>query len=100
MGTSEGHQKSIFNTSKVKMKQPQAQPKTIKKLSKHQINQSERNFSQKGCLYLKSVKEPKIRMGATRRNLQARPRILKKIRDIKSTNQNENFFKKKVCLVP
>jgi hypothetical protein len=36
------------------------------------------------------VKEPKIGMGATRRNLRAQP---------KSTNQNENF-PKKVCLVP
>jgi hypothetical protein len=38
----EGHQKSIFNTPKVK----------------------------------KSVRKPKIRMGATRRNLQAQPKIL------------------------
>jgi hypothetical protein len=28
--------------------------------------------------YLKSVKEPKIRMGATQRNLQTQPKILKK----------------------
>jgi hypothetical protein len=34
-------------------------------------------------------------MGATRRNLRARPKILKKISEIaKSTNQNENVPKK------
>jgi hypothetical protein len=53
----------------------QAQPKILKKSSKHQINQSERKCSQ-NFLYLKSVKEPKIHMGATQRNLQAQP-ILK-----------------------
>jgi hypothetical protein len=58
----------------------QAQPNILKKLLKHQINQSELTFSQKKYIYyLKSVKEPNIRMGATRRNLQAQPRILKKI---------------------
>jgi hypothetical protein len=50
MRTSESNQKSIFNTLKVKKKSKlhmgsirqslQAQPKNIKKLSKHQINQS------------------------------------------------------------
>jgi hypothetical protein len=51
----------------------QARPKIFKKMSEHQINQTDRQFSQKQyVLYLKSVKEPKIRMGATRRNLQAR----------------------------
>jgi hypothetical protein len=50
MGNPEGHQKSIFNTPKVKKKTKihmgsirqslQAQPKNIKKLSKHQINKS------------------------------------------------------------
>jgi hypothetical protein len=40
-------------------------------------------------------------MGATQRSLRARPKILKKkYRNIKSTNQNENFSQKKVCLVP
>jgi hypothetical protein len=48
----------------------QAQPKILEKLLEHQINQSERKFSQrKYVYYLKNVKEPKIRMGATRRNL-------------------------------
>jgi uncharacterized Zn finger protein (UPF0148 family) len=49
----------------------QAQPKILKKSSEHQIYQSKRNFSQKKYVeYLKSVMEPKIRMGA-RRNLRA-----------------------------
>jgi hypothetical protein len=39
-----------------------------------------KNFPKKSMFkYLKSVKEPKIRMGATRRNLQAQPKILKKL---------------------
>jgi hypothetical protein len=51
-----GHQKCIFNTSKVKKtkihmgsirQSMQAQPKTIKKNSEHQINQSEQKFYQK-----------------------------------------------------
>jgi hypothetical protein len=49
MGTPESHQNSIFNTSKLKKtkihmgsirQKLQAQPNNIKKLSKHQINQS------------------------------------------------------------
>jgi hypothetical protein len=36
-----------------------AQPKILKKLSEHQINESERKFSQeKYVYYLKSVQEP------------------------------------------
>jgi hypothetical protein len=58
----------------------QARPKILKKLSKQQIYQSNRIFSQKKnyVSYLKSGKEPKICMGAIRQNLQARPKILKK----------------------
>jgi hypothetical protein len=37
-------------------------------------------------------------MEATRRNLRARLKILKKYQNIKSTNQNENFPKKKRML--
>jgi hypothetical protein len=56
METPEGHQKCIFDTSKVKKtkihmgsirQSLQVQPKTIKKLSEHQINQSEQKFYQK-----------------------------------------------------
>jgi hypothetical protein len=54
----------------------QAQPKILKKSSKHQIYQSERKCYQKNYVsYLKSVKEPKIRIGDTRRNLQAQPKM-------------------------
>jgi hypothetical protein len=76
----------------------QAQPKILKKTSKHQICQSERTFSQINyVLYLKSVKEPKIRMGVTRWNLQASPKISKKI--VGTSNQpikTKNFPKKYV----
>jgi hypothetical protein len=42
-------------------------------------NQNE-HFPKKNYVsYLKSVKEPKIRIGAPRRNLQAQPKMLKKI---------------------
>jgi hypothetical protein len=52
----------------------EAQPKILKKSSKHQIYQSERKFSQENYVsYLKSVKEPKIRIGATRRKLPQEP---------------------------
>jgi hypothetical protein len=53
----------------------QAQPKILKKSSKQQIYQSERKCYQKNYVsYLKrSVKELKIRMGATRRNLPGEP---------------------------
>jgi hypothetical protein len=48
----------------------QAEPKILKELSEHKIYQSGRKFSQKNYVsYLKSIKEPKIRMGATRRHL-------------------------------
>jgi hypothetical protein len=57
MRTPEGHQKSIFDTPKVKKKTKihmrsirqslQAPPKNIKKLSEHQFYQSRRKFSKK-----------------------------------------------------
>jgi hypothetical protein len=43
----------------------------------HEINQSKRKIYQKKYVwYLKSVKEPNIRIEATRRNLRARLKIL------------------------
>jgi hypothetical protein len=57
--------------------------------------QNEKFSKKKYVYYLKSVKEPKTR---TWRNLQAWPNILKILlehRITKSTNQNENFPKKK-----
>jgi hypothetical protein len=44
--------------------------------------------------YLKSGKEPKICMGATRRNLQARPKILKKISEHQINQSERNPFQK------
>jgi hypothetical protein len=39
-------------------------------------------------------------MGATLRNLQAQPKILKKISEQQIYQSSRNFFQKKVCLVP
>jgi hypothetical protein len=72
----------MFHTLKVQRSQKlsatrrnlQVQPKILKKLSKHEIYQSEQKFSQKKVnLNLKSVKEPKICMEASRRNLPREP---------------------------
>jgi hypothetical protein len=72
-----------------------AQPKILKKILEHQINQSKRKFSQKNNVqYSKSVKEPKIRMEATRRNLRAQPKIQKKISEHQIHQSNRNFFQK------
>jgi hypothetical protein len=58
----------------------QAQPKILKKSTKHQIYQSEQIISQKNYVsYLKIIKEPKIRIGATRQNLQTQTKIKKKL---------------------
>jgi hypothetical protein len=55
-------------------------------------NQNE-NFSLKNYVsYLNSIKEPKIRLRATRRNLQAQPKILKKITGI-SQNKYVSYLK-------
>jgi hypothetical protein len=39
-------------------------------------------------------------MGATRRNLQAQPKILKKINGTPNLPTKTKIFPKKVCLVP
>jgi hypothetical protein len=68
--------------------------KNPKKSSKHQIYQSERIFFQKNYVYfLKSVKKPKIRIGATQRSLQLNPKSKKNDRNTKSTNQNKKNLK-------
>jgi hypothetical protein len=52
----------------------QAQPKILKKITGKPNLQSKRKFSQKNYFqFLKSVKQPKIRMGAIRRNLPREP---------------------------
>jgi hypothetical protein len=78
----------------------QARPKILKKILKHQINQSERSFSQKKIyLVTQKYKEPKICMGATRRYSQAQPKILKKIIGTPNLPIKTKIFPKKVCLV-
>jgi hypothetical protein len=65
------------------------------KILEHQINQSNRKiFQKKYVWYLKSVKEPNIRMEAIRRNLRARLKILKKISDCQ-INQSKRKFSQK-----
>jgi hypothetical protein len=71
------------------------------KSSKHQINQSERKCSQKNYVsYLKSVNEPKIRIGVTRRNWPAQPKMFKKIVETSNQPIKTKNFPKKLCLVP
>jgi hypothetical protein len=56
-----------------------AHSKMLKKIVEHQINQSEQKSSQKNYVYnLKSENEPKIRIGATRRNLLREPEKFRK----------------------
>jgi hypothetical protein len=50
-----------------------------------------KKFPKKYVQYLKSVKEPKIRMGATRRNLQAQPKILKKLPERQNYQSKQKF---------
>jgi hypothetical protein len=63
-------------------------------------NQNE-NFPKKNYVsYLKSVNQPKIRMEATRRNLQAQPKILKKIIGTPNVPIKTKICPKNECLVP
>jgi hypothetical protein len=57
-------------------------------------NQNEFFLKKKYGQYLKSEKEPKIRMGATRRNLHARPKILKKLSEHQINQSEQKKFKK------
>jgi hypothetical protein len=54
-------------------------------------NETAKFFQKKYAQYLKSVKEPKIRMGATRRNLQAQPKGLKKWTEHQIYQPKRNF---------
>jgi hypothetical protein len=72
-------QKLLMGATRATRQNLQPRPKILKKLLKHQIYQLKRKFAQKNySSYLKSEKEPKIRMRATRRNLQAPSNIRKK----------------------
>jgi hypothetical protein len=44
--------------------------------------------------------ELKFRMGATGRNLQAQPKILKKLSEHQIYQSKRNFSQKEVCLLP
>jgi hypothetical protein len=46
---------------------------------------------------IKSIKEPKIRMGATQRNLQAQPKILKKLSE-HQIHQSKRIFSQKMYI--
>jgi hypothetical protein len=109
MGTSEGHQKSIFNTLKVKKKQRNIcyptefawsaqNPKKIIRTPNLPIRTY--IFPKKYVENVKKEKEPKIRMGATRRNLQAQPKILKKSSKHQIYQSERKFSQKKLCFVP
>jgi hypothetical protein len=71
----------------------QAESKILKYWNIKSTNQNEK-FSKKS-MYLKSVKEPNIRMEATRRNLRARLKILKKISDCQINQSKRKFSQKK-----
>jgi hypothetical protein len=61
----------------------------------HQINRSGRRFKKNIFLYLKSVKEPKIHLWASRRNLQAQHKILKKCLKHQINSSKRQFSQKK-----
>jgi hypothetical protein len=79
----------------------QAKPKIFKKIVGTSNQPIRTNFFQKKYVYyLKSVKEPKICMGATRQNLQAQPKILKKVIGTQNLPIKTKIFLKKLCFVP
>jgi hypothetical protein len=94
----QGHQKSIFNTSKVK--KTKIHPiKFASSTQKHQKiietpNQPiEKKKSQ--IKYFKSEKKAKIRMKATRHNLQAQPKMLQKLSEHQINQSEQKISQKK-----
>jgi hypothetical protein len=81
----------MFVTSKVKTSQ-----KFVRELTdgNRRFDLNEHLTKKYYIYYLKKGKKRKICMGVTRRTLQPQPKHLKNYRNIKSTNQNENFPKK------
>jgi hypothetical protein len=57
-------------------------------------------FPKKSMFSILNIKEPKIRMGATRRNSRAPLKILKKISEHQISHSKRKFSKSKLCLVP
>jgi hypothetical protein len=68
----------------------QAQPKNIKKLSKHQINQSKK----------KKPKSQKLVWGLPDRVCRFNPKILKKLSKYQIYQSERKFSKKKLFFVP
>jgi hypothetical protein len=56
-------------------------------------------FPKKVCLVPQKEEEPKIHMAATRRNLQAQPKILKKIIETPNIPIRKKKLPKKICFV-
>jgi hypothetical protein len=54
-------------------------------------------FKLKLCLASQKEMEPNICMGVTQRNLQARPKILKKLLEHQFNQSGRTFSQKKVC---
>jgi hypothetical protein len=100
--------KRMFSTSKVKRRQKFAwgtefpgstqNPKKVIRTPNLPIRT--KFFQKKYVSYLKSVKEQKIRIGATRRNLQAQPKMLKKIVGTSNQPIKTKIFLRKLCFVP
>jgi hypothetical protein len=76
----------------------------LKKLSEHQIYQSEQKNSQKKLFLVtekcKGAKHSDVRMIATQRNLQAQPKMLKIIVETSNQPIRTKIFSKKLCFVP
>jgi hypothetical protein len=77
-----------------------AQPKILKKSSKHQIYQSERRFSQKYCLVPQKCKGAKNSYGGYATEFAGSTQIPKKIIRTQNLPIRTKIFPKKVCLVP
>jgi hypothetical protein len=110
MGTPEGHQKSIFNTPKSEKKTKthvgsirqslQAQPKNLKKLSKH-LNQPihVKKISNKSMFSTSKVKRRlKFEWGLPDRVCRLNPEFLKKIIRTPTLPIRTKILQKKVCL--
>jgi hypothetical protein len=108
MRTPEGHQKSIFNASKVKKtkihmgsirQSLQAQPKNIKKLLEHQIYQSKRKFFEKSMFSSLKVKtSQKVVWELPTEFASSTQNVEKNCRNIKSTNQNKKIPNKSMFI--
>jgi transposase len=110
MGISEGHQKSIYNTPKVKKNKDTygiyptkftSSTQKHKKVIKTPNQPIEiKKISNKSMLSTSKVKRrQKFIWGLPDGVCRLNPKSLKNYQNTKSTNQDEHFFKK-ICLVP